>query len=90
MEAACEIITGTVTRFDPAYLPVFVGVRRTWCVIMVVTMALHFAPRRLMDELRQSFIDSFWIVKFLVFVAVVQLVLEYAAADVQPFIYAQF
>jgi hypothetical protein len=35
-------------------------------------------------------VESFWIFKLLIFVAVVQLVLEFAAADVQPFLYAQF
>ena len=42
------------------------------------------------DRLRDLFVRSPWIIKFVLFVAVVQLVISFASADVQPFIYTQF
>ena len=87
---AWQVISGTVTRFDPAYFPVFASVRSTWCIMMALTFALHFVPKRIMEDLRNIFIDSFWIFKLIIFIAVVQLVIHFSAADVQPFIYAQF
>ena len=87
---ACEVIGGTFSRFDLAYLPVFAQVRNTWCIVMVLVFALHFLPQPVWDDLRRRFIRSRWWVKLLMFVVVVQLVIEFAAADVQPFIYAQF
>ena len=87
---ACQVIAGTFTRFDLAYLPVFAQVRNTWCIVMVLAFALHFLPQPIWDDLQRRFVRSRWWVKLLAFVIVVQLVLEFAAADVQPFIYAQF
>ena len=87
---ACQVIAGTFSRFDLAYLPVFAQVRNTWCIVMVLAVALHFLPQSISDDLRRRFVRSPWWVKLLAFVIVVQLVIEFAAADVQPFIYAQF
>ena len=87
---ACDIIGGTFSRFDGAYLPVFAQVRNTWCIVMVLTFALHFLPQEVILTLKRRFVDSRWWVKLVAFVVVVQLVIEFAAADVQPFIYAQF
>jgi len=89
-ETAWQVISGTFTRFDVAYFPVFVHVRYTWCAMMIIIFAMHFFPKVLYDDLRKWFVNSFWIFKFLIFICVVQLVLEFASADVQPFIYAQF
>lgn len=89
-ETAWQVIYGTVTRFDVAYFPVFAQVRYTWCAMLLIVFALHFIPKIIYQGLRDWFIDSFWIFKLLIFVAVVQLVIEFAASDVQPFIYAQF
>lgn len=89
-EVASQVIWGSVSRFDLAYLPYFAQVRNTWCIVMVIVFSLHFLPQAIWDDLRRRFIRSRWWLKLLVFVTVVQLVLEFAAADVQPFIYAQF
>ena len=89
-ETAWQVISGTLTRFDTAYFPVFARVRFTWCAMMIIISVLHFVPKLIYSDLRKWFIESFWIFKFLIFVIVVQLVIQFAASDVQPFIYAQF
>ncbi len=89
-EVACEVIGGTFSRFDLAYLPVFAQVRNTWCIVLVLAFALHYLPDGVCADLRRRFIAAPWIVKWVLFVILVQLVLQFSAADVQPFIYAQF
>lgn len=89
-ETAWQVICGTVTRFDPAYFPVFAQVRYTWCTLMIIVFCMHYVPKAFYDMLRRWFIDSFWIFKFLIFIVIIQLVIEFSSADVQPFIYAQF
>jgi len=89
-QTAWDVLSGVVTRFDTAYFPVFARVRSTWCVLLLIAIVTHFIPRATLDDLRQLFIDSFWIFKFLIFVAVVQTVITFSLADVQPFLYSQF
>lgn len=87
---ATAIIGGIFTNFDLAYLPPFVSVRYVWCVMLVGLLAAHFVPCRVAEALRCWFVESCWLVKLVVLVAVVQLVLQFAASDVAPFIYAQY
>ena len=84
------MIVGIATRFDPAYFPEFAKVRYVWTALFLSVFALHFVPTPFYDRLRDLFVRSPWIVKFVLFVAVVQLVINFASADVQPFIYTQF
>jgi len=89
-EQGWQVIAGVFTRFDPAYLPVFCQVRFTWCVMLVAIFALHFVPRSWIDRAKAWFIDSWWVVKLLLVLLVIQLVLQFSSADVQPFLYARF
>ena len=89
-ETAGEMIRGIATRFDPAYFPEFAKVRYVWTLIFLGIFGLHFVPTRIYDRLRDLSVRSPWIVKFILFAAVVQLVISFASADVQPFIYTQF
>lgn len=89
-ETACQIIGGACTGFDIAYFPVFVQVRYTWCALMLTIFAFHFIPKSVYKSLQDWFIKCNWIFKFIIFAVVIQLVIEFSLADVQPFIYAQF
>ena len=90
LHSALEIYKGVFTRFDIAYLPVFARVRNTWCIVMVLAFALHFLPQDIWSQFRRRFIRSRWWVKLVALIMVVQLVLQFANADIQPLIYAQF
>ena len=89
-ETAREMIIGIATRFDPAYFPEFAKVRYVWTLLFLAIFALHFVPTHIYDRLRSAFARSLWILKLAILVAVVQLVISFASADVQPFIYTQF
>ena len=73
-----------------AYLPVFLERRLTWCIMLAIIYGLHFVPNRIWDKLRDKFIAAPWVVKLVAFVIIIQLVLQFASATVQPFLYSQF
>lgn len=84
------IISSIFKDFNLSYFPQFFDVRAEWCIMMLVIIVLHFTPSRWAVSCRRAFIRSPWIVKFIIFVAVVQLVIVYMSSEIAPFIYFQF
>lgn len=84
------IIKNIFTNFHADYIPVFVSVRYVWCILMIAIIAAHALPGRWWDVAGRWFVRSPWAVKLLVFVVVVQLVIQFMSEDVSPFIYFQF
>lgn len=78
------------TNFHLDYLPVFVNVRLAWCIFMGILIISHFMPEGWWDRMGTRFVRWPWIVKLIIFIAVVQLVLQFRSEDVPPFIYFQF
>ena len=89
-QAAGQVISRIFTDFEWAYLPVFLERRFTWCLMLAIIFGLHFVPRRIWDKLRDRFVAAPWVVKLIIFVVLIQLVLQFASATVQPFLYSQF
>ncbi len=89
-QAAGQVINGIFTDFEWAYLPVFIERRVTWCIMLAIIFGLHFVPARVWDKMREWFTGTQWWVKLLVFIVLIQLVLQFASATVQPFLYSQF
>ena len=87
---AATIITQAFTDFDLSHFTPFVAERFTWCVMMVIIIALHALPLGWLDRASRWFVDAPWIVKLLIFIVVVQLTLQFMSAEVKPFIYFQF
>lgn len=77
-------------NWDSSYFHTIVTQRSLMCVVMLVIVVTHFIPKRAYAWLECRFVAAPWIVKLVVFLAVVQLVLQFASAEVQPFIYNQF
>lgn len=84
------IIQNIFTNFRLDYIPVFVEVRYVWCIMMALIIAAHAVPSEWWTSLGRMFVRSPWCVKLLVFVVVVQLVIQFMSEDVSPFIYFQF
>ncbi len=84
------VIRKSFTEFDPAYFTFFVRARYTWCILLTIIFALHFVPVKIYERLTSWFVGCHWLVKLLIFVAVVQLVIQFSSAEVKPFIYNQF
>ena len=84
------VIRKSFIEFDPAYFTFFVKARYTWCILLTIIFALHFVPVKIYERLTSWFVGCHWLVKLLIFVVVVQLVIQFSSAEVKPFIYNQF
>lgn len=89
-DEAFMLIGNIFNRFEIRQFPQFVTTRAVWCLMLLAIIIMHFVPQRWADYVQESFIQAPWIVKLLVFLCCVQLVIEFMAAEVQPFIYFQF
>ncbi len=84
------IIKNIFTNFSVAHIAPFLEVRYVWCIMMAVIILSHAMPRRWYDKLGELFVNSNWFIKFVVFIVVVQFVIQFMSEDVAPFIYFQF
>ena len=89
-EDSILIIKNIFTDFHLWQFPQFVEARIVWCVMMTALTIAHFVPQNWADAIQVRYIKSPWLVKLAVFLVVVQLVVEFMLAEVQPFIYFQF
>ena len=84
------IIGHAFSDFDLSYLPPFVSVRWLWLIILGVIIIAHALPTGFWDKAAAWFVRTPWLVKLIIFIVVIQLVLELRGEDVPPFIYFQF
>ena len=84
------LIKHSVTDFDINYLAPFASVRWLWLILVGVIIAAHAMPENFWNKVGDLFVRSSWVVKLLVFILVIQLLLELRGEDVMPFIYFQF
>lgn len=90
VESALTLLGHIGSDFSWDYLPPFISTRLVWMLFVVIGFALHGLRKRHSDRLSEWFVRSPWLVKLLIFVVVVQLVINFRQDSVQPFIYAQF
>lgn len=79
-----------VADFSWAYLSPFVYARPLWTVCLIGAMLTYLIPERTYTRLQLRFITLPWLAKFILFIVCVQLAIEVAQEDVQPFIYGAF
>ncbi|MDE6134445.1 MAG: MBOAT family protein, partial [Muribaculaceae bacterium] len=84
------IISSVFSDFSPGYITAFASARMLWLILMAVIIIAHALPSAFWNRATDVFVRSPWIVKLLVFMAVVQLVLQLRSETVSPFIYFQF
>lgn len=87
---ACTIIGAVFTNFDLAYIMPFARVRSLWLILMGIIIAAHCLPTHTWRRLGTRFVCAPWVVKLLLFIIVVQCVIELRSSDVMPFIYFNF
>ena len=85
-----EIIRSVGRNFSPAYIPAFASARMLWLILMIVIVVAHCLPSRFWDRAAARFVLSPWVVKLLLFIILIQCVLELQSEAVAPFIYFQF
>lgn len=84
------IINNIFIDFDWHQLPQFCEARPAWCIMMGALIIFHFVPQRCADRVQGIFVNMNWGLKLVVFLAAVQLVIEFMSEEVAPFIYFQF
>ena len=84
------IIKNAFTDFSLDYALPFASARMLWLIMMLVIIVAHALPTNFWSKAAAAFVRSPWIVKLLIFIVVVQLVIELRGEDVAPFIYFQF
>lgn len=89
-EDSVIIIKNIFVDFDWNQIPQFFEARMVWCIMMICLTVFHFVPQRWADICQYAFIKSPWILKLLIFLFVIQLVIEFMSEEVAPFIYFQF
>lgn len=87
---AVAMLHQALTQLDWAYVGPFWQARPLFVGLLVLGYFLHAVPMEWVARLESTFARSPWVVKFLAFVFVVQLLLEMRQSYVQPFIYFQF
>ena len=75
---------------DLSYAVPFASARMLWLVLMLTIVVSHCLPTRFWNRAAAWFVRSPWLVKLLIFLIVVQAVVELRSEDVTPFIYFQF
>lgn len=84
------VVSSVFRDFSAAYIPTFAAARSLWLILMLVIVVSHCLPTRFWESAQAWFVRSPWIVKLLIFIVVVQLVIELRTESVSPFIYFQF
>ena len=76
--------------YSPAKIAAFASARMLWLILMATIIVAHCLPTAFWDKAAAWFVRTPWLVKLLIFISVVQLVLELRGESVAPFIYFQF
>lgn len=87
---SCLIIQNIFTNFDPKFILPFIQARPLWLILMAIIIVTHTLPAKFHERATELFICSPWIVKLIIFLAIVQLTIELRTEDVTPFIYFRF
>ena len=84
------MIKKVFTDFDIKFAKPFWEARQTWVILMIIGFLMHTMPLDKYHRLIDSYVKLPWLLKLIIFIAVVQLVIQFSDKDVQPFIYFQF
>lgn len=87
---AWDITRNIFTNFSLDYALPFLKVRYVWVIMMVIIITAHSLPRRWYDRMQLWFVEAPWSAKLVLFILVVQIVIQFMSENVAPFIYFQF
>lgn len=89
-EQSLLIIKNIFIDFRIDQIPQFFMVRMEWCIMMIALIIFHFVPQSWANGIQNLYIKANWWIKLVIFLIAVQLVIEFMAEEVAPFIYFQF
>lgn len=85
-----EMYHKVATEFSIDYLVPFCGARPLWVIFIIGVMLSYLFTERQYKRMQLRFITLPWAVKLLIFIVCLQLCVQLASENVQPFIYTQF
>jgi len=89
-DQAWEMIGQIFGSMDMAYLQPFWSVRYIFVVMLLTGAAIHAVPSSLFPKMENAFVKTPFVLKAVAFIVLIQLVIQFSSASVQPFIYFQF
>ncbi len=90
LPTAITMISRMFTGLNIHDLIAFAIARPLWLLIVALGLELHSIRHDDYNWLKNRFAALPWYVKFVIFAATVQLVINFSSLNVQPFIYTQF
>lgn len=86
-----DIIKKIITQTDFSYGFNFWKARKLFVIILIIGFLMHSVPINFAEKLPTIFAQKVpFIIKLILFIFVIQLVINFKNSDVQPFIYFQF
>jgi alginate O-acetyltransferase complex protein AlgI len=89
-QVAWYMIKKASTETDLGFMVHFWNARMVWVLFVIAGFAMHAFPQEWSQKASLLFSKSHFVVKLLLFLVVLQLVVQFRGVDVQPFIYFQF
>lgn len=90
LQVAIALLRHAIGSFDLAYLVPFITVRPWWCLLVSLPLLSQTLSAKACMRLKLRYITSPWIIKLIIFMLVLQLIIQFRTSNVQPFIYYQF
>ncbi|MEN3040712.1 MAG: MBOAT family O-acyltransferase [Bacteroidia bacterium] len=88
--SALAVLSQIGTDTHVSHLVPLVERRSLFVVLVLIGYLLHAVPMAWVERIEKSFANSPFIAKAIIFIVVIQLILEMRQTHVQPFIYFQF
>jgi D-alanyl-lipoteichoic acid acyltransferase DltB (MBOAT superfamily) len=90
MTVCKDLIFNIFHNFDSDYFVPFLQTRPTWFIFLVLIFVLHSIPESFSRKMQIHFIRSHWCSKAILFLLIIQLIIQFGSDSVQPFIYFRF
>ena len=90
MEDALISINSIITNFDIAYLSPFYIARTLFSILFIISFILILFPGKYKIFIERIFHKTPFIIKAVIFILVLQLIIQLQTENVQPFIYSRF
>ena len=89
-EGAVQIIAQIFTDFNCGLIPAFLQTRGLYIALLLTAAAIHSVPASKFPKLEQAYIRTPFVFKAIIFIVLIQCIIQIKSIDVQPFIYFQF
>lgn len=87
---ALQVLHQATSGYSLAMLPAIFQTRSLFCIILLVAVAIHCIPSERFGKVEEMYLRTPFLLRAILFILLIQCMLQLQSADVQPFIYFQF